>query len=80
MNYPERIGASWLAGLTDAELQQAEWDLRSTFAQIESSEKARRGDRYDLMCGPPSLTNAWMRWSMVANAARARSLTLRYKR
>lgn len=80
MKMPERIGASWLAGLTDTELQQAEWELRATFARFESSEKARRGSRYDLMCGPPSLTNAWMRWSIVANAARARSVQLRYRR
>lgn len=79
MNVPERIGAAWLAGLTDAELQQVESELRDSFAREETTEKARRGARYDMMSGPPALTNAWVRWSMASKAARERGLRVPYR-
>lgn len=80
MMFPNRIDAPWIDSLTDQELQQAELELRESFAREETLEKARRGARYELMRGPETLTFAWMRWSMVSNATRARGLRTRYRR
>lgn len=80
MTLPDMIDARWIDSLSDQELKQAEGELRESFAMQESAEKARRGARYDLMCGPNALTTAWMRWSLVNNATRARGLQPRYRR
>jgi len=79
MTYPDRIDRQWIASLTDAELQHAESELRARFAEQETLEKQRRGAHYDLLRGPEALTAAWLRWSMVSNATRARGLSVRYR-
>lgn len=80
MTFPDRIDARWIEGLTDPQLQQAELELRTTFAKHELAEKKLRGDHYALLRGPESLTLAWMRWSMVSSAVRKRGLRVRHKR
>lgn len=80
MTFPEHIDGRWIDALSDEELQRAERELRASFAQHEVAEKARRGALYDLMRGPEALTRAWMRWSMVSTATRARGLPVRYRR
>lgn len=77
MTFPDRIDASWIGSLNDDQLVQAECELRKRFAQQEAKEKKRRGMQYDLMKGPDDLTSAWLRWSMVNNATRARGLRAR---
>jgi hypothetical protein len=76
MTFPDRIDARWIASLTNEELQQAESELRVSFAEQETLEKQRRGSRYELLRGPEVLTSAWLRWSMVSNATRARGLSV----
>ena len=80
MTFPDRIDASWIDSLTDEQLQEAEGELRTQFAQLELKEKKRRGAQYDMMRGPDALTSAWHRWSMVNNATRARGLRSTYRR
>ncbi len=80
MKLPESINARWIDSLSDKQLQQAERELRTSFAHEESAEKERRGARYSTMHWPASLTSAWMRWSLVSNATRARGLRIRYRR
>lgn len=74
MTVPERINAAWIDGLTDDQLLAAEVDLHAAFNTLDRAERARRGDSYDLMRGPETLTGAWMRWSIVSNAVRSRGL------
>ena len=77
MTFPDRIDASWIGSLSDDQLVQAEGELRQRFAVQEAKEKKRRGTQYDMMRGPDALTSAWLRWSMVSNATRARGLRAR---
>lgn len=79
MTYPDRIDASWIGTLSDDQLVKAEGELRKRFAEQETKEKKRRGSQYDMMRGPDALTTAWLRWSMVSNAARARGLRARQR-
>jgi len=79
MTIPDRITARWIATLTNEELQDAERELKGSFSQAESTEKARRGAAYSLMRGPETLTSAWLRWSMVCNATRDRGLRTSYR-
>ena len=76
MTLPERIDATWIGGLTNDQLQRAETQLRKDFSREEAAERTRRGAKYDLMRGPESLMTAWLRWSLVSNAARSRGLRL----
>ena len=80
MNLPERINAQWIDTLSDPELLEAEVNLHETFAALDRAEKARRGESYELLRGPEALTGAWMRWSMVSNAARTRGLRVGARR
>ena len=77
MTLPERIDARWIDALTDEQLQKAEKQLNAIFNKQQTAEKTRRGAKYDLMRGPEILTNAWIRWSMVRNAAEARRQRMR---
>lgn len=74
MTIPERITQRWIAELSNTDLQAVELELHGIYAREESSEKARRGGAFSLMRGPESLTQAWLRWSMVCNATRDRGL------
>jgi hypothetical protein len=79
MTIPDRITARWISTLSNDELQNAERVLHGSFSQAETSEKARLGRAYSLMRGPETLTNAWLRWSMVCNATRDRGLRTSYR-
>jgi len=74
MTIPDRITARWIAGLSNEELQAVELQLHGTFSKEESTEKRRAGGAFSLLRGPDSLTQAWLRWSMVCNATRDRGL------
>ena len=74
MNLPEKIDARWIDALSDEELQSAEGELHARFTKLDAAERQTRGAAYDLLRGPEALTGAWMRWSMVSSAARARGL------
>ena len=74
MKMPERITTRWLGTLTDAQLQVAERELRTSFTRLDTAERSKRGDDYALMRGPEPLITAWLRWSMASNAARGRGL------
>ncbi len=80
MTIPERITARWIATLSNDELQEAERKLHGSFDKAESSERTKQGNAYNLMRGPETLTNAWIRWSMVCNATRDRGLRTSYRR
>jgi hypothetical protein len=71
---PDRINSQWLDALSDDELRGAEGELHAQFTAADRTERKLRGTTYDLMRGPETLTRAWMRWSMVSSAARARGL------
>lgn len=79
MTVPDRVTAGWIATLPDGQLMSVESRLHSEFVDEESQEKARRGDRYALLQGPPALVNAWLRWQMVSNEARSRGLLVRHR-
>lgn len=79
MTIPERITARWISTLSNDELQEAEKELHGHFSKAESSEKERRGGAYSLLRGPDSLTQAWLKWSMVCNATRDRGLRTSYR-
>ena len=79
MTFPDNIDPRWVSTLSDDELQTAEWELRADFNEHESVEKERRGAAYDLMRGSAPLMRAWIRWSIVNAAARARGLRVRYR-
>lgn len=74
MTIPDRITPRWIAGLSNEELQAAELQLHGAYSQEESTEKLRVGGAFSLLRGPDSLTQAWLRWSMVCNATRDRGL------
>lgn len=80
MTLPERIDADWISGLTNEQLQRAELQLKKDFSREEAAEKKRAGSSYELMRGPQSLMTAWLRWSLVSNAVRARGLRVSYRR
>jgi hypothetical protein len=80
MTLPERIDADWIATLSNEQLARAEAHLHTQFSREESAEKKRRGNAYDLMRGPEPLMTAWLRWSLVCNAVRARGMRVRYRR
>jgi hypothetical protein len=80
MSIPDRVSADWIATLGDAQLIDAESQLRDIFHQQETLEKRRRGSRYAVLEGPELLVNAWHRWVMVSNEARTRGLVVRHRR
>jgi hypothetical protein len=79
MKIPDKVNASWIATLGDEQLVKAEATLHKEFAQQETSEKQRRGARYEMMRGPESLVGAWHRWLMVNNETRIRGLIVHRK-
>ena len=79
MRMPEKINAKWVDSLSDADLVQAEYDLRGTLAKQEAAERKRRGADYQLLRGPESLMQAWNRWSFVGNELRLRGLRVRQR-
>jgi hypothetical protein len=80
MTVPERIDAEWIGTLSNEQLQRAESQLHNDYSREETAERKRRGNAYDLMRGPEALMTAWLRWSLVSNAVRARGLRVRYRR
>ena len=79
MRLPDTINADWIDSLSDQELEQAESQLHVSFRTEETAEKKRRGDHYSTMRWPAPLTAAWLRWSLVCNAARARGVRMRHR-
>lgn len=77
MIIPAYINARWIDGLGDEQLLQAEAELHAVFDEQQTTEKARRGDRYILMQGPETLVTAWHRWLQLNNATRRRGLVIR---
>jgi hypothetical protein len=80
MTVPDRVTADWIATLGNKQLVSVETRLHSEFLDEENQERARRGDRYTLLQGPPALVNAWLRWQMVSNEARSRGLLIRHRK
>lgn len=79
MQLPERIAASWITSLPDAELLAVESQLHEVFLVAEDEERQRRGDAYELARGSAELMLAWQRWSVVSVAARSRGLLTHYR-
>lgn len=79
MKLPERVNATWIATLADAQLVQAESQLHAEFAKEENAEKKRAGARYQMMRGPETLMSAWQRWLLVNNEVRARGVLIHRK-
>jgi hypothetical protein len=73
---PETIDNRWIDTLTDAELADAELELRERYTSLETAERERGGVRYDRMRGSPAATSAWVQWSMVRNATRSRGVPM----
>ncbi|HEV8447416.1 MAG TPA: hypothetical protein VGQ44_11360 [Gemmatimonadaceae bacterium] len=78
MMIPPRVDARWISTLGDTDLLVAERALHDDFRLREQKEKALRGGRYVLLNGPSTLVDAWQRWLLVSNAARARGLSVRH--
>lgn len=76
MIIPDRINARWVDGLGDEQLMQAESELHAIFREQETTEKARRGERYVLLQGPATLVTAWHRWLQLNNETRSRGLVV----
>lgn len=79
MQLPEKINASWIDSLADADLLQAESQLHDAFNRLETEERRARGDEYALATGSAELMLAWQRWNMANHATRARGLHPRYR-
>lgn len=80
MMIPLRVDARWISTLGDTDLLVAETTLHQEFRVEEQTEKERCGGRYMLLNGPAPLVNAWLRWLLVSNAARARGLSVQRHR
>jgi hypothetical protein len=80
MMIPPRVDARWISSLGDTDLLVAEETLHDDFRTHEKTERARSGGRYMLLNGPSTLVNAWLRWLLVSNAARARGLSVQRHR
>jgi hypothetical protein len=80
MTLPDRIDAKWIDSLGDTELVQAEWELHKVFSRTENDEKKVHGTAMGTANWSELLMAAWMRWSLVQNATRARGLHPRYRR
>lgn len=76
MTIPEHFGTRWVASLTDKQLASTETKLFNVFHKENDAEKNRRGTRYMLLQGPPTLVNAWHRWVLVNNESRQRGLVI----
>lgn len=77
---PLTVNARWIATLADDQLVAAEAQLYGDFHEREVAEKSRCGPRYMLLQGPSALVDAWQRWLMVSNEARARGVIIRRTR
>lgn len=76
MIIPDHINARWIDTLGDDQLMQAEAELHAIFHEEETSEKARKGERYALLQGPAPLVSAWHRWLLLNNETRSRGLVV----
>ena len=79
MELPERINASWVESLADADLVRIESQLHDVFNLAETEERRVQGGKYSLTRGSAELMLAWQRWNMVSLATRARGLHARYR-
>ena len=77
MTIPDRVTADWIATLANERLVTVESRLHSEFLVEDEHERKRSGGRYNLLQGPPTLINAWLRWQMVNNEAQSRGLLIR---
>lgn len=79
MKLPEKINGTWVLGLANDDLIEAEWLLHQVFAKIEASERKAMGRKYEMLRGSAELLSAWQRWGLVSSAVRARGLNPRYR-
>ena len=77
---PSMVNARWIATLANEQLVAAEAQLYGDFHAREVAEKSRCGARYMLLQGPSALVDAWQRWLLVSNEARARGVFIRRQR
>lgn len=76
MMIPDTLNARWVAALGNDQLLTAEAALRAIFHAEETQAKAHSGQRYVLLQGPPTLINAWHRWSLASNEMATRKLVV----
>lgn len=77
---PPTVNAHWIATLANDQLVAAEAQLYGDYHAREVAEKSRSGARYMLLQGPSTLVDAWQRWLLVNNEARARGVIIRRHR
>ena len=65
--------------LDDVQLADAESTLHTDFTRLDRAEKIRRGTRYRLLEGSAPLVDAWLRWLLVNNEARGRSIPTHHR-
>ena len=80
MKLPQTINFKWIDGLENDDLLTAEARLHKQFSTLQSSERKKRGEDFELMRGSAELLAAWDQWSRVSAAARERGLHLRRAR
>jgi hypothetical protein len=76
---PDRVNRRWMDLLDNVQLANAESTLHRDFSRLDRAEKIRRGTRYRLLEGPPALVDAWLRWLLVNNEARDRSIATHHR-
>lgn len=76
---PDRVNRRWMDLLDNVQLADAESTLHKDFTILDRAEKARRGTRYRLLEGPAPLVDAWLRWLLVNNEARDRSIPTHHR-
>ena len=76
---PDRVNRRWMDLLDNVQLADAESTLHRDFTILDRAEKVRRGTRYRLLEGPASLVDAWLRWLLVNNEARDRSIPTHHR-
>ena len=76
---PDRVSRRWMDLLDNVQLADAESTLHRDFTILDRAEKIRRGMRYRLLEGPAPLVDAWLRWLLVNNEARDRSIPTHHR-
>jgi hypothetical protein len=76
---PDRVNRRWMDLLDNIQLADAESTLHRDFTRLDRAEKLRRGTQYRLLEGPAPLIDAWIRWRLVNNEARDRSIPTHHR-